>query len=465
MSSLANAYRPLIFKDLIGQEVMVRTISNAIKLNRVANAFLLTGPHGVGKTSAARIIAKSLNCLDKNTPDPCMNCVNCHDITASTHLDILEMDAASNTSVDDIRALLESAKYLPVSATFKVYIIDEVHMLSKSAFNALLKALEEPYHYVKFILATTESYKVPATIISRCQRFHLQRINYQQLASRIEDVANKENNKISNEAAYLIAKSADGSVRDALSILEQAISYSNDDITVEDVQKILGMSDSKKLIKLVEYIADRQASPLLKLFAELYNLGGDPIIILYDVLELLHGLSKMKVIPYDNAELLRLSEKFSLELLNRLWQALFNGIQTVKFAPNIYIAAEMILLRICHLSSLPSPGEVIGNIEPVKKLTAEQILDLCKRNNETVLLNYLTNNLRIMDINDNIITLNMVTPVNSLNEFKSRFTTCLNTWTKENWSLKIVDKLESHPVVNRVMQEFDGAKITNIKKI
>ncbi len=465
MSNLANTYRPLIFQDLIGQDVMVRTLRNSITLGRLANAFLLTGSYGIGKTTTARIIAKSLNCSDNSSPDPCMKCVHCIDITKSVHIDVLEMDAASHTSVDDIRTILENAQYIPLQSKFKIYIIDEVHMLSKSAFNALLKALEEPYPHVKFILATTELHKVPATIISRCQRFHLQRINNKQLENHIIKIAKQESCKITEESATLIAQVADGSARDAISILEQAISYSDDMITIEHVQNILGISNKIKIQEMLMCIADKQPANLLKTFEELYNGGGDPLLILNDILEQFNEISKMHVIPFENEKLKALSQKFSLELLNRLWQALFNGIQTVKLALNIYTASEMILLRLCYLSSLPSPSEAIKELNNQTELSANKILDLCRQNHETTLLNYLTNNLQIINISDNIITLNMIISVNSLSEVKNRLITCLKTWTQKDWGLEIIDKSADNPMISSLMQEFDGAKLTNIKKL
>ncbi|MBQ4875429.1 MAG: DNA polymerase III subunit gamma/tau [Rickettsiaceae bacterium H1] len=472
MNSLANNYRPLIFSDLIGQETLVRIITNSIKSGKIANSFLLTGPYGIGKTSTARIIAKSLNCENKISTEPCMNCSNCRDISKSVHADVLEMDAASNTGVDDIRAILEDAKYMPSQAKCKVYIIDEVHMLSNSAFNALLKVLEEPYDHVKFILATTEFDKVPSTIISRCQRFHLKRINDEKLTQYLQNIADKEGVTIAKNAASLISRSAKGSVRDGISILEQLILYSEDkNISIKDVQNVLGISDKTKITLMLKYIADQDAEKLLMLFHGLYTDGNDPIIILEQILGFFHVLSRIKIIPEQDNNLEEIAKKYSIELSNRLWQTLLNGIQNVKISPDIYSASEIILLRLCYLSSLPSPQEIIKKIESnsdemeKKEVTEKTVLDLCKKNGEFILYQYLNTNLKINKISSNVITLELISNVNSLDQLKNKLLSLLNLKTNKEWKIEIIDKIGQYPVVNKIMQEFKNSKIVSIKKV
>ena len=474
MSSLANNYRPLTFSNLIGQDVMVKIITNAITLNKVADTFLLTGPHGTGKTSTARIIAKSLNCTQKKSIEPCMNCFSCTDITKSIHTDVLEMDAASNTSVDNIRTILENAKYLPAQAKFKVYIIDEVHMLSNSAFNALLKTLEEPYDHVKFILATTELNKVPATIISRCQRFNLNRISDEQLADYLLYISKKENVYLSEDAAMIISKSAKGSVRDGISILEQLILYSGrKNISIQDVRNVLSVSDESRIILLLKYISEQNSRELLKSFHNLYINGSDPILVLHEILEMFHNVSRVKTFSNQkySKDLIDLSKRYSMELLNRLWQALLTGIQNVKIAPNMYSASEIILLRLCYLASLPPPSEMIkritGKTIGSPQLTEETFLELCKQNGELILHEYLNSKLQIIDINNNsnVIKLELIYPINSLNKLSEKIINLLYSFTNKQWKVEIIDKTIDFPIVNRVMQKFQNAKIVDVKKV
>ncbi|MCH2038142.1 MAG: DNA polymerase III subunit gamma/tau, partial [Rickettsiales bacterium] len=290
---LARKYRPALFADLIGQEALVRTLSNAIRTNRIAHAFLLTGIRGVGKTTTARIIARALNCTDESkvkgeTVEPCGRCDNCIAIKNDRHPDVIEMDAASRTGVGDIREIIESVKYLPNTAEYKIYIIDEVHMLSNSAFNALLKTLEEPPKHVKFIFATTEIRKIPVTIISRCQRFDLKRIGFEQLSSHLKNICEKEGAAIEEPALQLITKAAEGSVRDSLSLLDQAISYmdAGQPISESIVRNMLGTNDKTVLFDLFEKTLGNQLPEALKQLSQMYDNGHDPVMILQDLLEI-----------------------------------------------------------------------------------------------------------------------------------------------------------------------------------
>ena len=375
---LARKYRPQVFKDLIGQDALVRTISNAIAQNKLAQAYILTGIRGVGKTSSARIIARAFNCVgpDGNggmTPNPCGVCKHCKDIANDCHIDVIEMDAASNTGVDNIREIIEGARYNPLSARYKIYIIDEVHMLSKSAFNALLKILEEPPERVKFIFATTEIRKVPVTILSRCQRFDLKRIDSAMLATYFKEVATKENVTFEDSALALIAKAADGSVRDGLSLLDQAIAHGNGHISEEQVRQMIGLADKTTLFELYELLMKGDMPAVLQTVQKQYNLGTDPLTLLTDLMDLTHWLTQIKITPNvlkndilseneKNAGK-KLSENLSISTLSRTWQMLLKGFSEVKFSESPIKALEMLLIRIAYASDLPSPIELVQQIK------------------------------------------------------------------------------------------------------
>ncbi|MCC7259638.1 MAG: DNA polymerase III subunit gamma/tau [Alphaproteobacteria bacterium] len=371
---LARKYRPTTFSELIGQEALVRTLSNAIKKDRLAHAFLLTGIRGVGKTTTARIIAKALNCIgpDGNggiTTEPCGECENCKAITADRHVDVLEMDAASRTGVNDIREIIETVRYRPTNARFKVYIIDEVHMLSTQAFNALLKTLEEPPPMVKFIFATTELRKIPVTILSRCQRFDLRRVDSALLASHLAQVAEKENVPVEADALPLIAAAAEGSVRDSLSLLDQAIAHGEGKVTAAQVQEMLGLADRTAVFTLFEALLSGKPQDALAQMGTLYEIGADPVMVLQDLLEITHLVSRMKVVPalkedkslpeVDRTRGAALSERLPVSVLARCWQMLLKGVEETRRAPQPVMAAEMVLIRIAHAADLPTPAEVI----------------------------------------------------------------------------------------------------------
>ena len=375
---LARKYRPLSFAALIGQEAMVRTLSNAIAIGRVAHAFILTGVRGVGKTTTARIIARALNCVGRDgaggpTIEPCGECEHCRAIVEDRHVDVIEMDAASRTGVDDIRELTDGVRYRPVSARYKVYIIDEVHMLSKNAFNALLKTLEEPPPAVIFVFATTEIHKVPVTVLSRCQRFALRRVPADLLIEHYRRVAEAEAIEAEPAALALIARAADGSVRDGLSLLDQAISLSGGRIGEATVRDMLGVADRGQVFDLLENVLRGDAAAALAQLDRLYQDGADPLLVLQDLLDLGHFLTRLKLAPEagagdpiaegDRERARPLAEKLPMPLLARLWQMLLRGLGEVQTAPSPIQAAEMILVRLAYVADLPAPAELVRLVQ------------------------------------------------------------------------------------------------------
>ncbi len=376
---LARKYRPSDFTGLIGQEALVRTLSNAFDTGRIAHAFMLTGVRGVGKTTTARIIARALNCIGPDgkrtspTIQPCGVCEPCRAIAESRHVDVQEMDAASRTGIDDIREIIEGVRYAPASARYKVYIIDEVHMLSKQAFNGLLKTLEEPPPHVKFIFATTEIRKVPVTVLSRCQRFDLRRIDTEVLAAHLGAIAAKENVKIEDGALALIARAAEGSVRDGLSLLDQAIAHSEAAvIDAELVRGMLGLADRGRVLDLLEKVLGGHIAEALKDLGELYEHGADPLTLMQDFLELTHFLTRLKVAPnsqgfFDggSAEGNRAAEmaaKLSVPTLTRTWQILLKGLFEVRDATRPLAACEMALVRLAYAADLPPTDRLVRDI-------------------------------------------------------------------------------------------------------
>jgi DNA polymerase-3 subunit gamma/tau len=371
---LARKYRPAAFAELIGQEALVRTLSNAIEGGRLAHGYLFTGVRGVGKTTTARILARALNCIGADgqggpTISPCGECEPCQAIAEDRHVDVLEMDAASHTSVDDIRNLIDGVRYRPVTARYKIYIIDEVHMLSKNAFNALLKTLEEPPEQVIFIFATTEIRKVPMTVLSRCQRFDLRRVEAETLAVYLCDIAARESVAATPEALALIARAADGSVRDGLSILDQAIAHSGGAVEEAALRDMLGLADRAQVFDLFEALMAGEAGRALDELARQYSAGVDPVVVLQDLLELSHWLTRVKVVPdategvaVAEAERRRgadLAQRLPMPVLARTWQMLLKGLGEARFAPNSLAAAEMVLVRLAYVADLPAPADVI----------------------------------------------------------------------------------------------------------
>jgi DNA polymerase-3 subunit gamma/tau len=384
---LARKYRPTRFDDLIGQEAMVRVLRNAFALGRIAHAFMLTGVRGVGKTTTARIIARALNCVGpdgKGGPvaDPCGVCPNCVAILADRHPDVIEMDAASRTGVDDVREIIEATRFRPLQARTKVFVIDEVHMLSRNAFNALLKTLEEPPPHVTFIFATTEIRKVPVTVLSRCQRFDLRRVRVSELAQHFGRIAEHERVSIAQDALDLIARVADGSVRDGLSLLDQAIAQGTREaeptpdgpttITAAAVADMLGLADRAAVYDLLEAVMTGRPAEALAITDRAYECGADLGLMLQDLLELVHTISRLKSVPDlrhspELPEIARtrgaaLAERFSVPVLGRAWQMLLKGVEEVETAPDRRSAAEMLLIRLCYLADVPSPGDLVRRL-------------------------------------------------------------------------------------------------------
>ncbi len=380
---LARKYRPVDFANLIGQDAMVRTLRNAFAIGRIAHAFMLTGVRGVGKTSTARIIARALNCTGPNgdggpTAEPCGVCAECRAILADRHPDVVEMDAASRTGVDDVREIIEAARFRPMQARTKVFIVDEVHMLSRNAFNALLKTLEEPPGHVKFIFATTEWRKVPVTVLSRCQRFELRRVSVAEMTERFAKIATLEGVGIAPAALTMIAKAADGSVRDGLSLLDQAIALGGGgaaqgpEIDAALVADMLGLADRAVVFDLMEAVVAGEVQAALTITDRAHERGTDLGVMLGDLLELSHLLTRLRSVPAlrhgnELTELERtrgtaLAGRLGVPALTRVWQVLLKGLAELDIAPDRRAAAEMVLIRLCHLADLPSPGELISEL-------------------------------------------------------------------------------------------------------
>ena len=402
---LARKYRPQKFNDLIGQEVLVKTLTNSILQNRIAHAYILTGVRGVGKTTTARLIAMSLNCENRSekTCEPCGKCNSCLAVLEDNNLDVLEMDAASKTGVDDIREIIDNIKYKPVNSKYKIFIIDEVHMLSKSAFNALLKTLEEPPEHIKFIFATTEVKKIPITIISRCQRFDLLRIQIKDLSEQLSKISIEEKIKIDQEALNLIVRSADGSMRDGLSLLDQAIANENDNITATSIIKMLGLANREGVFDLLESIFNGDAPQAIKIYNSIYEAGADVVMIFDEMLNIVHFITQMKIAPELKNELYipelertrgqEISSKISMTSLGMVWQVLFKGYDELQSGYHLFQHGEMIILRLIHLYDGPNPDDLIkkystSNIEENTVLnTKKDELNIGEKNQANTIKN------------------------------------------------------------------------------
>ncbi|MEE4347250.1 MAG: DNA polymerase III subunit gamma/tau [Paracoccaceae bacterium] len=374
---LARKYRPETFVDLVGQDAMVRTLRNAFAADRIAQAFIMTGIRGTGKTTTARIIAKGMNCIGVDgtggpTTDPCGQCEHCVAIMEGRHVDVMEMDAASRTGVGDIREIIESVHYRAASARYKIYIIDEVHMLSTSAFNALLKTLEEPPAHVKFIFATTEIRKVPVTVLSRCQRFDLRRIEPEVMIALLRKIAGAEGAQITDDALALITRAAEGSARDATSLLDQAISHGAGETTADQVRAMLGLADRGRVLDLFDMIMRGDAGGALAELGAQYADGADPMAVLRDLAEVTHWISVVKITPDaaedptvgpdERARGQAMAEGLPLRALARMWQMLLKALDEVAQAPNAMMAAEMAVIRLTHVADLPTPEELVRKL-------------------------------------------------------------------------------------------------------
>jgi DNA polymerase-3 subunit gamma/tau len=375
---LARKYRPQTFADLIGQEAMVRTLQNAFAADRIAHAFVMTGVRGVGKTTTARIIAKGLNCVGPDgtggpTTEPCGQCEPCRAIAEGRHVDVMEMDAASRTGVGDIREIIDSVHYRAASARFKVYIIDEVHMLSTAAFNALLKTLEEPPAHVKFIFATTEIRKVPVTVLSRCQRFDLKRIEPEVMMAHLAKVADREGAKLAPDALALITRAAEGSVRDAMSLMDQAIAHGAGETTGDQVRAMLGLADRGRTLDLFDLIMQGDAATALAELSSQYADGADPMAVLRDLAEITHWISVIKINPAaaedpttppdEQTRGQDMAARLPMRALTRMWQMLLKAIEEVALAPNAMMAAEMAVIRLTHVADLPDPETLVKKLQ------------------------------------------------------------------------------------------------------
>lgn len=375
---LARKYRPETFADLVGQDAMVRTLKNAFEADRIAQAFVMTGIRGVGKTTTARIIAKGMNCIGEDgqggpTTEPCGVCEHCVAIMEGRHVDVMELDAASRTGVGDIREIIDSVHYRAASARYKIYIIDEVHMLSTSAFNALLKTLEEPPAHVKFIFATTEIRKVPVTVLSRCQRFDLRRIEPEDMIAMLRRIADNEGAAITDDALALITRAAEGSARDAQSLLDQAISHGAGETTADQVRAMLGLADRGRVLDLFDMVMKGDATSALTELSSQYADGADPLAVLRDLAEITHWISVVKITPEaaedptvnpdERARGQAMAEALPMRALTRMWQMLLKALDEVSSAPNAMMAAEMAVIRLTHVADLPSPDELIRKLQ------------------------------------------------------------------------------------------------------
>ena len=524
-------YRPKNFEELIGQESMVLSLKSALKKNKLHNAYILTGIRGVGKTTTARIISKAINCnkhfehgVQQNNEVYC----ECDDITKSNHIDVLEMDAASKTGVDDIRDLLESSKYHPSVAKYKVFIIDEAHMLSKQAFNALLKTLEEPPDHLKFILATTEIKKIPITILSRCQRFDLKRIKIEEMIKYLTDISNKENIKIDNNAIQLIAKSSEGSVRDALSILDQAniINIEKDNISAENIRKMLGLADKDKLLKLITNIIDGNEKTSSLVLDEIFDYGSDPQLVLENLLELVYLISReqtlgnissdLSISENESKQICELSKKIDLTYTSILWHYLLKGIEDLKLFPDSFIALQMLTTRLCRLKDMPDPQKLreehvdlnvlsskeegvvktqIKTIVQEKKIpeskkndnkiinfvskinNIEDLVNIAIKKQEIELKKDLESNVSVVDFKQGKINIEFNS--NLSKNFPKLLTNKLFEWTGKKWVIsftndkrdrlankeKNFEEIKSSEVYKSVMESFPDAEFINKQNV
>lgn len=524
---LARKYRPQNFEDLLGQDALVQTLTNAIQNNRLHHAYILTGIRGVGKTTTARLIARALNCTGPDgkggpTIHPCGECDNCKAIAAGRHMDVMELDAASHTGVEDIRELLDSVRYAPTNARYKVYIIDEVHMLSKGAFNALLKTLEEPPAHVKFIFATTEIRKVPVTILSRCQRFDLQRLSVETLTQLFTKILKNENIPAEDEALDIIAKAADGSARDGLSLLDQAIVLSNGSIKTDIVKKMLGLADRTQTLSLFEMLVKGDMEKVFDAVSAQYANGATPMVILQDLINITHDAAKVKIMPslinstsfseVEKKAFTELSASCSLGILSKIWQMLIKGISELNMAPSAVEALEMILLRVAYSASLPTPYEILNDVKKNSSIiapapvapqfgnekknelsetassnpdyqtfaTVEDFLSYLEKTKKALIEYSVKNDISIREFSNGRMAINIAPNIRE--DFIISLHKLLTEATGKKWEIDIIkgelgetiaDKEKSaveatkknvaeYPLVKKILEEFKGAKIETV---
>ncbi|MCH9754233.1 MAG: DNA polymerase III subunit gamma/tau, partial [Alphaproteobacteria bacterium] len=486
--TLANKYRPQNFSQLRGQDILVKILSNTIKTKNIANAYILTGIRGVGKTTSARIISKTLNCTNLNNeesiPVPCEQCKNCTSINEFNHPDVLEIDAASKTGVSDVREIIDSAKYKSVLGLYKIYIIDEVHMLSNSAFNALLKTLEEPPENILFIFATTEIQKIPATIISRCQRFDLSRLSSQQISDHLEYIASKESIKYTKEGLHVIAKFSEGSVRDSLSLLETINIYKNQDqeITSDLVNEVLGTPKLESIYDLVEKITEGDTKTAISAANSMHKNAIDINLLLEEILNVCNKVSKAlsiknfveesNIFDFEKTLINTLKRKTDIISITNIWKIFFNGLQELKNSNYPFNVFEMIIIRACHLSNLPSQESILKKISSGAAITNKtpktessqdlksfkDITDLFYQKKELLLYKYLVENVKIITYKKGEITAQTITTPPE--KFTSTVINHLNNWTKIKWSFQLLND-ESKKEAESTLQDQSLNEINN----
>ncbi len=510
---LALKYRPQTFSDLIGQEIVAETILNSIKTNKTPNAYLFTGIRGVGKTTIARIVAKSLNCKNGNS-DTCKNqCDNCNEITNSRNIDVLEMDAASKTGVDDVRELIEFSRYGPTSSKYKIFIIDEVHMLSKQAFNALLKTLEEPPQYLKFIFATTEIKKIPITVVSRCQRFDLSRVKTSELFQFIKRIKDKENGKVSDDALKLIVKMSEGSVRDALSLLDRALLSLNKDVELDlkSAQKIFGFFDKSQLIDLFELILKGEETQVIKIYRNIYDQGVEPKVFINDFLELIYYFKNINSLTLESTnfslndkefeKIKDLSEKVDTNVLVLFWQFAISFLEELNVVSNQHLSMEMFLIRLMHLSSRkknrfeneqkdetysikPVTEEISQTISQIKNISQEEkikpetqpqikssnkiliksledLIEICSKKKEIKLKYELEKNVNLVKFERNRIEISFNENLDK--NFVKELSSKLFDWTEERWIITLSQSKGEMSVKDKKI-DIKKSLIENAKK-
>ena len=521
---LARRYRPKNFDNLIGQTSTVRILSNAFKLNRIAHAFLFTGVRGVGKTTAARIVARGLNCLNTDNPTiaPCGKCSSCIAAANDRHVDIIEIDAASHTGVDDMRELTEGVRYKPSVGRFRIYIIDEVHMLSNQAFNALLKTLEEPPEHAKFIFCTTEIRKIPITVLSRCQKFDLRRVSTSEIINHLKMICESENVLIDSESLNLLARSSEGSVRDSLSLLDQAISIGKNDIKAEDVKVMLGLSDKSKVWDLFDSLMEGDPLKVIKNYEDLLNDGSDPFLLIEELMQICHNVTRAIAVPtldmsqsmseFEVVRATNSAKNLNIPSVNKCWQILIKGQVEIQSTYSIKEATEMILLRIIYAAKIPNLTDLIEKSDLIKKKndivdhsintklsdnnisndmsiinninTFEDLLIFVKKNKDLSLYTTLIDQIRVIEYEPYSIKVNFVKE--NYQTFLDKMKKSLQNLTNKNWIIEVIDddkeftsvtekneikkedkkkKIKENIIVKSIFDEFPGSEILEIKSL